>query len=77
MDQEILKVFFYDVRCAVVMHLSAWSAVYYNGGVGRMMIRCYSPDHLVLQVQPHVISFYGVTSRSRFMFLLFPHVSRN
>jgi len=28
MDQEILKVFFYDVRCAVVMHLSAWSAVY-------------------------------------------------
>jgi len=28
MDQEILKVFFYDVRCAVVMHFSAWSAVY-------------------------------------------------
>jgi len=26
MDQEILKVFFYDVRCAVVMHFSAWSA---------------------------------------------------
>jgi hypothetical protein len=25
MDQEILKVSFYDVRCAVVMHLSAWS----------------------------------------------------
>jgi len=23
MDQEILKVFFYDVRCAVVMHFSA------------------------------------------------------
>jgi len=23
MDQEILKVFFYDVQCAVVMHLSA------------------------------------------------------
>ena len=22
MDQEILKVFFYDVRCAVVMHFS-------------------------------------------------------
>jgi len=32
MDQEILKVFFYDVRCAVVMHFSAWSAVYQNGG---------------------------------------------
>jgi hypothetical protein len=28
--------------------------------------------HLVLQMQPHVISFYGVTSRIRFMFLLFP-----
>ena len=28
MDQEILKVFFYDVRCAVVMHFSACSAVY-------------------------------------------------
>jgi len=28
MDQEILKVFFYDLRCAVVMHFSAWSAVY-------------------------------------------------
>jgi len=28
MDQEILKVFFHHVRCAVVMHFSAWSAVY-------------------------------------------------
>jgi len=28
MDQEILKVFFYDVRCAVVMYFSAWSVVY-------------------------------------------------
>jgi len=25
MNQEIHKVFFYDVRCAVVMHFSAWS----------------------------------------------------
>ena len=25
MDQEILKDFFYDVRCAVVMNFSAWS----------------------------------------------------
>ena len=41
------------------------------------VIRCYSPGHLVLQMQPHVISFYGVTSRIRFMFLLFPQVSRN
>jgi len=28
MDQEFLKVFFYDVRCAVVLHYSAWSALY-------------------------------------------------
>jgi len=28
MDQEILQVFFYDVRCAVVMYFSAWRAVY-------------------------------------------------
>jgi len=32
MDQEILTVFFYDVRCAVVMHFSAWSAVCEDGG---------------------------------------------
>jgi len=25
MDLEILKVFFYDVRCAVDMHFSAWN----------------------------------------------------
>jgi len=28
MDQEILRVFFYDVRFIEVMHFSAWSAVY-------------------------------------------------
>ena len=28
MDQGILRVFFYDLRCAVVMHFSAWSAKY-------------------------------------------------
>jgi len=28
MDEEILKIFFYDMRCAVVMHFTAWSAVY-------------------------------------------------
>jgi len=33
--------------------------------------------HNTLQMQPHVISYYGVTSRIRFMFLLFTQVSRN
>ena len=42
-----------------------------------MMIRCYSPGHLVLQMQPHTVYFNGVTSRIRFMCLLFPQVSRN
>jgi len=28
MDQEILNVFFYDVRFAVVTRFSAWSVVY-------------------------------------------------
>jgi hypothetical protein len=28
MDQGILRVIFYDVRCVIVMHFSAWSAVY-------------------------------------------------
>jgi len=32
MDQEILRVFFCDVQCAAVMHFSAWSAVYQDGG---------------------------------------------
>jgi len=35
MDQEILIVFFYDVRYAVVMHFSSWSAVYEDGGERR------------------------------------------
>ena len=32
--------------------------------------------HSTLEMQSHVISFYGVTSRIRFKFLLFPQVSR-
>ena len=32
MDLEILIVFFYEVRYAVVRHFSAWSAVYQDGG---------------------------------------------
>ena len=33
--------------------------------------------HLILHMQPRVISFHGVTSRIRFMFLLFQQLSRN
>jgi hypothetical protein len=32
MDQEILKVFFDDVRCAGVVYFYAWSAVNKDGG---------------------------------------------
>ena len=42
-----------------------------------MIVGSLTSCHLVLQMQPHVISFYGVTSRIRFVFLLFPKVSRN
>jgi len=42
-----------------------------------MIVGVLTTCHLVLQMQPHVISFYGVTSRIKFMFLLFPQVSRN
>jgi len=38
---------------------------------------CRGFNNLVLQMQPHVIPFYGVTSRIRFTFLLFPQVTRN
>jgi len=39
--------------------------------------RGFNICHLILQMQPHAISFYGVTSRVRFIFLLFPQVCRN
>jgi len=41
-----------------------------------MIVRVLTTCHLVLQLQLHVISFYGVTSKIRFMFLLFPQISR-
>ena len=48
-----------------------------NTELFEMIVGVLTTCHLVLQMQPHVISFYGVTSRIRFMFLLFPQVSRN
>ena len=42
-----------------------------------MIVGVLTTCHLFFQMQPHLISFYGVTSRIRFMFLLFPQVSRN
>ena len=46
-------------------------------GYSKFIVGVLTTCHLVLQMQPHVISFYGVTSRIRFMFFLFPQVSRN
>ena len=46
-------------------------------GLFEMVVGVLTTCHLVLQMQPYVIYFYGVTSRIRFMFLLFPQVSRN
>jgi len=39
-----------------------------------MIVGVLTTCHLVLKMQPHVIPFYGVTSRNRFMFLLLPQV---
>jgi len=46
-------------------------------GLFKMVVTILTTCHLVLQMQPHVIYLYGVTSRIRFMFLLFPQISRN
>ena len=46
-------------------------------GLFEMIVGVLTTCHLVLQMQPHVISFCGITSTIRFMFLLFPQVSRN
>ena len=46
-------------------------------GLFEMIVGVLRTGHLVLQMQPHVISFYGITSRIRLKFLLFPQVSRN
>ena len=46
-------------------------------GLFEMIVRVLTNANLVLQMQPRVISLYVVTSRIRFMFLLFPQASRN
>ena len=46
-------------------------------GLFEMIVGVLTTCHLVLQVQLHVISFYGVTSRIRFVFLLFPQIFQN
>jgi len=46
-------------------------------GLFEMIVGVLTTCHLVLQMRPHVISLYAVTSRIRFMFLLLLQVSRN
>ena len=46
-------------------------------GLFEMIVGVLTTCHLILQMQLNVISFYGITSRIRFKFLLFPQVSRN
>ena len=45
MDQEILRVFFYDVRCAVVMHFSAWTQFTKMAANGREKTFCVPIFH--------------------------------
>ena len=56
--------------------LITWAYVYVHG-YSKWLSGVLTTCHLVLQMQPHVISFYGVTSMIRFMFRLFPQVSQN
>jgi hypothetical protein len=49
-------------------------SIFENTGLLKMIVGVI---HNTLQMQPHAISFYGVASRIRFMFLLFPQVSLN
>ena len=54
-----------------------WIATEYLYRVIRNDCRGFNNCHLVLQMQSHAISFYGVRSRIRLMFLLFLQVYRN
>ena len=56
-------------------HNMAYMNVTYTG-LFEMIVGVLTTCHHVLQTQPHAISFCGITSRIRFMFLLFPQVSR-
>jgi len=49
----------------------------YNTGLFEMIVGVLTVCHIVLQMKPCTTSFYGVTSRIRFTFPLFPQVSRN
>jgi len=58
------------------LHNMAYMNVTYTG-LFEMIVGVLTTCHLILQMQLNVISFYGITSRIRFKFLLFPQVSRN
>jgi len=46
-------------------------------GLFEIIVGVLTTCHLVLRMQLRVVSFYGLTSRIRFSFLLFPEVSRD
>ena len=80
-DDYIIASMFYHpdmnyFKCDCCRHIILKKAQQ-NTGLFEMIVRVVTTCHLVLQMQPHVISFCGVTSRIRFMFFLFPQVSRN
>jgi len=68
--------------CSCILYIATnWNIVVFMTvciyRVIRNDCRGFNNCHLVLQMQTHVIYFYGVRSRIRFMFLLFLQVSRN
>jgi len=67
----------HSLTCVCYIYIYIYIMCNKSTGLFEMFVYVLTTCHLVLQMQPHVISFYGVTSRIRFMFLLFSQVSRN
>ena len=68
---------FHIHRCIFSQQKVQFTYVLENTGLFKKIVGVLTTCYLVLLMQPHEISFYGVTSRIRFMFLLFPQVSQN
>jgi len=76
-NRVVTVYFFTALKYALkLLNRLLWIHSEYTGLFG-MIVGVLTTCHLVLQMQPHVISFHGVTSRIRIMFLLLPQVSRN
>jgi len=73
-----IYVYIYIYMCVCVcVYVCVYRHTHTHTGLFKMIVGVLTTCHLVLQMQSHVISFYGFTSTIRFLFLLFPQLSRN